>query len=529
MFILCFLFSEFACAQSFFTPTTYAGAFGTSDWTKNWTNWNPRNTSYPAGTTVLQGIISSNTTLTANKTYLLKGYVYVRNNATLTIEPGTVIRCDVLSSATLIITRGSKIVCNGTENSPIIFTSSEAAGSRTYGDWGGIVILGNAKINASGGLADVGAGINNSNSDGLFGGNYDEDSSGSITYTRIEFAGIQYQPDKEINGLNLGGVGSKTHFDFIQISYCGNDGIHIAGGTARLKHLIFHRGFDSDLTMDLGYRGLIQFAVVLRDSTKANASGVSGIEIQNDGLATSASPQTDPTLSNFTILGPLTYLSTPYNSNYRYAIHCRRNGKGALFNSAFAGYPKGLVFDGPGCGNQLNNNQFIFENNFLSGHKTHAADTTGKFALTYSAFDIGGWLNEPTRKITIQSQPRNLKLKAPYIFNSPEFIPETGSDLNNAASFSHIRLSQTEGLNFVPENLVIITNSQHSLRLNCTRSLGECNVYIYDLQGKLVQDLALILVSEKDSEIPKPACGLYQIVVSQKINSALYRTRLWVD
>lgn len=514
-------------AQSFFTPTTYSGAFGSTDWTLNWTSWNPRNTSYPAGTTTLQGIISSNTTLTSNKTYFLKGYVYVRNNATLTIEPGTIIRCDVLSSATLIITRGSKLICNGTENAPIVFTSSEAAGSRTYGDWGGVVILGQAKINASGGVADVGAGINNANGDGLFGGNNDEDSSGSMSYTRIEFAGIQYQPDKEINGLNLAAVGSKTYFDHIELSYCGNDGIHLAGGTARLKHLVLHRGFDTDISMDLGYRGLIQFAVVLRDSTKANASGVSGIEIQNDGLATSANPQTDPTLSNLTILGPLTYLTSSYNSNYRYGVHVRRNGKGAIFNSAFAGYPKGLVFDGPGCATQVSNGQFIFEHNTMAGHKTHVLDTTGKFAQAFPLFSPANWIADGSRNISVKTNPRDLKLKAPYIFNSPEFIPLAGSPLLAAADFNHSRLSQTESIENVALSLGAVYSYQQEMAIETRGESGAFKVLVYDLNGKFMAQHYLQLSANEKQIIPMPYCGIYCIRIVRESDGRAITKRLF--
>lgn len=526
VFIFLLFTINFARGQSFFTPTTYSGAFDQTDWTKNWSNWTPRNTSYPAGTTVLQGIISSNTTLQANKTYLLKGFVYVRNNATLTIEPGTIIRCDVLSSATLIITRGSKLICNGTESKPVIFTSSEAAGSRTYGDWGGVVILGNARINASGSVADIGAGINNSNNDGLFGGFDDEDSSGSMTYTRIEFAGIQYQPDKEINGLSLGGVGSKTHFDHIMISYCGNDGLHISGGKARLKHVIFHRGFDTDLSVDLGYSGLMQFCVILRDSTKANAGGVSGIEIQNNGLSTQASPFTDPTFSNFTVLGPLTLPSTPYNSNYRYAIHQRRNGRCAIFNSAFAGYPKGLVFDGNGVANQVNGGYIVFNYCFLAGNKTQT-DTTGKFGQVLPTFSINDWVTDNSRQNNLLSKPRDLKLKNPYVFDAPEFILQSGSPLSGSASFSHIRLSQTESLSEIELNSAALFATADALIIK-TIAQQPVELVLYDMCGRIRYKAHQFEKANGGFSILKPKSGVY-LVHLQLSDGKIQKSKLLVE
>lgn len=442
--ILLLAANQLVSSQSFFVPTTYRGAFGSSDWTQNWTNWTPRNTSYPAGSTVVQGEITSNTTWTSNKTYLIKGYVYVKNNAVLTIEPGTIIRCDVLSTATLIITRGAKLVARGTESQPIVFTSSEAAGSRTYGDWGGLVILGNGKINAAGGTADVGAGINNSNGDGLYGGTDDHDSSGSLRYVRIEFAGIQYQPDKEIPGLALAGVGARTEFDFLQISYCGNDGLHLAGGASRIKHLVIHRGYDSDISMDLGYRGLLQFCVILRDSAKANASGTSGIDVQNDGIASSAQPYTNATISNFTILGPITQPGTPYSSGYRNGIHLRRNGSCAVFNSAIAGYPRGLMLDGQGSAQHLQADDIVIQSVILAGNKVKQADTTGNVTAVLGAFNFNTWLSKAAYNNTLTSLPKDLKLTDPYNYNSPVFVPKSGSSLLSGAVFTHARLNDTE-------------------------------------------------------------------------------------
>lgn len=485
--ILLFVLYPFAQGQSFFTETTYVGAFGTDDWTLQWTDWAPRNTSYPTPTVTLQGNITTNTVLTANKTYLLKGYVYVKNNVTLTIEPGTIIRCDVLSASALIVTRGSKIFCDGTPTDPIVFTSSESTGFRTYGDWGGIVVLGNARINATGGTSDVGAGINNSNGDGVFGGNDDEDNSGSISYTRIEFAGVQYQPDKEISGLTLAGVGSQSTFHHIQISFCGNDGIHIAGGKARIKNLVLHRGYNTDISVDMGYRGYIQFAVVLRDSTKAGAKGASGIEIQNDALATGATPYTDPTFSNFTILGPLTTPNTPYNSNYRYAVHVKRNGRCALFNSAMAGYTKGLVFDGPGVGDQVKNGHVIFEFNTLAGNKSADIDTTNRFAQGFSGFDKNNWLLESAKENRLLVKPRDLNLQDPYTLDAPVFLPKTGSLLEAGSDFAHPRLANTELVHHAegPQKIALFATPDGNVRLKIYEQATLETLEFYTLSGQL--------------------------------------------
>ena len=489
IFTCAFLGPLLCMAQGFFTPDNYIGAFGTVDWTQGWTNWNPRASSYPAGTTVLQGTISSSTTLKADKTYLLKGYVYVRNNATLTIEPGTIIRCDVLSASALIVTRGSKLICDGTPANPIIFTSSEATGARTYGDWGGIVLLGKARINASGGTSDIGAGINNANGDGLFGGNDDDDSSGSISYTRIEFAGVQYQPDKEISALALGGVGRRTALHHIQVSFCGNDGIHIAGGTARLKHLALFRGYNSDITMDMGYTGLVQYAVILRDSTKAGSRGASGLEIQNDALATQAQPYTNPTLSNLTVLGPLTLPNTPYNSNFRYAIHLRRNGRVALFNSALAGYTRGLMLDGKGVGENMAAGTIILQNNQFAGMKIMNVDTTNRFAQAFPTFDRNTWLLTSGFSNGSLTAPRDLNLTDPYTFFAPNFLPLPSTVLGTGASFQHPRLLASSGNPvFEKDNALRIGTAAGALRFYPLELQGQLHVRIMDLTGKMLEE-----------------------------------------
>ena len=520
----CTLFGPLFClAQGFFTPDNYIGAFGTVDWTQGWTNWNPRASSYPAGTVLLQGNITSPTALKADKTYLLKGYVYVKNNTTLTIEPGTIIRSDVLSASALIITKGSKLICDGTPSNPIVFTSSEGTGARTYGDWGGIVLLGKARINANGGSSDIGAGINNANGDGLFGGNDDEDSSGSISYTRIEFAGVQYQPDKEISALALGAVGRRTQLHHIQISFCGNDGIHIAGGTAQLKHLALFRGYNSDITMDMGYTGLIQYAVILRDSTKAGSRGASGLEIQNDALATQAQPFTDPTLSNVTFLGPLTLPNTPYNSNFRYAVHLRRNGRCAVFNSAIAGYTRGLMLDGMGVGANMSAGLVVFQNNQFAGMKTMNLDTTNRFAQAYPDFNRSTWLLSSGFGNGSLSAPRDLQLTDPYTFFDPNFLPLPSTILTSGASYEHPRLlatANTQNSNLASQ--VHIGTAAGGLQFFPSDIVGDLQVQIMDITGKVLREF----IYDAAEGIVVTLQHRGNIVVRMRADGVLYHQRV---
>jgi len=153
------MFSAANAQEAFWDVVPYQGAFpvtdGTTatDWTSGWANFDPENTVYNATTTTVSADITTNTTWSG--TILLQNKIYVKNNVTLTIQPGTVIRGDKTTQGTLIITRGAKINANGTVSQPIVFTSNEPAGSRSEGDWGGLVILGLARNNQPTGVTNI--------------------------------------------------------------------------------------------------------------------------------------------------------------------------------------------------------------------------------------------------------------------------------------------------------------------------------------------------------------------------------------
>ncbi|MGZ5283851.1 MAG: hypothetical protein ACXWEY_16370, partial [Bacteroidia bacterium] len=212
-------------------------------------------------TRTISGNITSNTTLHNDSIYMLSGYVYVKNNATLTIEEGTIIKGVSNTKATLIITRNGKINAQGSMNKPIVFTSDKGIGERAPSDWGGIVILGKATVNGSdcstcpgkeiasseaGTQRAIEGDLDNTSGDGLYGGSDDAHNSGVMSFVRIEFAGTVISPGNEINGLTMGGVGSATTLDHIQTSFVNDDGFEWFGGTVNAKHLISFRNIDDD-------------------------------------------------------------------------------------------------------------------------------------------------------------------------------------------------------------------------------------------------------------------------------------------
>ncbi|MCD6013083.1 MAG: hypothetical protein K0Q79_2945 [Flavipsychrobacter sp.] len=346
---------------------------------------------------VLNADITANRTLVANSTYTLEAMVYVKNGATLTIPEGVTIKVSKGKNA-LVITRGAKIMATGTVDKPIVFTSAEAAPS--YGDWGGIVILGRATTNTSfnsvAGQGEIEGGVNNSAGDGIYGGTDDADNSGKLKYVRIEYGGYPFQPDKELNSLTMGAVGSGTEIDYVEVMYGYDDAFEWFGGSVNAKHLISYKTLDDDFDTDFGFHGKIQFAIAIRDKDKADVSGSNGFESDNDASGTTTTPFTAPVFANVTVIGPKQDASTTISTNFKRAAHIRRNSRMCLLNSILIGYPTGILIDGSKCGTNLINGDIELKGNIVGG-MTKSLDTTGTTSVSLNLttlFSTTGWGNE---------------------------------------------------------------------------------------------------------------------------------------
>ncbi len=245
----------------------------------------------------LAGAITADTALAATVCWELTDHVFVKAGATLTIEAGTVLRGRAGSS--LVVTRGAKLVAEGTQDRPIVFTSSKAVGDRKRGDWGGLVLLGRAPINAPGGTNSMEGFPASAGEDVEYGGDAADDDSGTLRYVRVEFAGFELAPDNELNGLSLGGVGAGTTLDFVQVHMGADDGIEFFGGTVGGKHLVVSFADDDGLDWDLGFRGKLQHVVVVQETN----AGDNGIEADNNEDDHDAAPRSEPTLWNVTLVG----------------------------------------------------------------------------------------------------------------------------------------------------------------------------------------------------------------------------------
>ncbi len=296
------------------------------------------------GATALPDSITSNMTLTSGNVYQMVNTVKVGPGVTLTIEPGVIIYGNKNGTrSALQVERGGKIYAVGTSQRPIIFTSAQPQGAKALGDWGGLILLGKATINPTGGTAVIEGGTN-----GIYGGTDDADSSGVMRYVRVEYGGLAFSPNNEINGMTFGGVGNRTKIDHIQVSYANDDSYEWFGGTLNAKYLIAWSGLDDDFDTDFGFRGHLQFLFSMRDSTIHDVSGSNGMEADNDATGTLSTPNSNPVISNLTQVGPFTDTLQHATASPQWGRqgHWRRSTRYGLFNSVLSGFPTGLQLDG---------------------------------------------------------------------------------------------------------------------------------------------------------------------------------------
>lgn len=259
----------------------------------------PSQASAQSGNTVpVQGDITGKVTWRKKKQYVLQGGVFVKPGARLTIKPGTQIYGT--PGSFLVIERGAKIIAKGTASKPIVFTSSKNAGERRPGDWGGLLILGAAPVNRcpAGDCAPEGLPPGTQ-----FGGSNAQDSSGTLQYVRVEFAGFELSPGNELNAITFSGVGSGTTVDHIQANQGLDDAIEMFGGTVNLKYAVASSFDDDGFDWQLGWSGKAQFVVIQQQAEGSTSKTERGIEADNSEFNTDANPRSAPQLANFTLVG----------------------------------------------------------------------------------------------------------------------------------------------------------------------------------------------------------------------------------
>jgi hypothetical protein len=563
----------------FIQMVNYAGALSSDasqDWTKGWAEWNPKQASYGLATetTTLNdasGIknITGTVTLDASKVYLLTSTCVVRSGGKLIIPAGTVIRgaADLTATpklyALIAVERGGMIEVNGTSTNPVVMTSNKAAGSRDRGDWGGLVLCGKAVNNQ--GLDVQLEGFNNvavDNTLGKFGGTDDADNSGVVKYVRIEFAGLAFEPNKEVNSLTMGSVGSKTEIEGVQCSFGNDDAFEWFGGTVSCKKLISYKTTDDDFDTDFGYRGAVQFGIAVRDTAyfdlswnaTSGASTSETFESDNDAAGSGKLPLTSALFSNITCVGPVpldkTYndLTATQKGAFRRGARIRRNSRLSIVNSVFMGYRNFIMFDGDSVlvasgvkSGSISETSNVLRNNFIAN--TAAASAAGATNTGLAEVDskntpaaMDAWLRDVknSNKIDDASYVSGAILVDPKNATAPDFRPVTASKINTLANYDaaiFTKFGKFSSVNTLGD--VVMTNAYPVPAVDVvnvelfTVSATEVMVSVSDMSGKVVASMGSQSLVAGGNAISVPVSdlnnGLYILTVVSNGAKSAYR------
>lgn len=385
------------------------GIVGDTNWTNLWTNFNPKNTEYNEATEILVGDITQNVTLYKKNVYTLKGIVTVKNNAILTIEAGTVIKSDIEDLSALIITKSAKIIANGSETDPIVFTSSKPNGQRKAGDWGGIIVMGNAPTNVINNQASLD--FISPNISGLYGGTDINSDSGILNYVRIEFAGKKLNTNKDFNGLSIAGVGKKTVLNNIQVSFSDDDSIEVYGGNVFLNNLVSYKATDDDFDFTQGVQATISNSLALRNPYISSPTISRCLEIENYIVRENtdySKPNTNIYASNITLINT----ETKDTGLVKEAIYITEGCALTFLNSVIHGFNQGFIFE-----DKISENNGLskikIENIIFNGCKvvskfetlTDEIDFNDKFVIERKI--LADLVREPNFKKTIDFRVKN--------------------------------------------------------------------------------------------------------------------------
>jgi hypothetical protein len=274
---------------------------------------------------IIQGRLSTTLNLTNDHYYVLRGAVFVAAGGVLNIQAGTTVAGELATLGTLIVERGGRLNALGTASQPVVMTSDQAVGNRNRGDWGGLIINGRAPLNVPGGIA-IGEGDT-----GEYGGNDPNDNSGILRYLRVEFAGIEFSPDNELNGIAFQGVGRGTSLDYIQVKMNRDDGLEFFGGTVDVKHVVLNAIRDDSLDWTFGWVGRVQYLIAQQRGDDADM----GIEADNNDINNNLLPRANPTIYNMTLVGDPT---TTFGNESNIGMILRRGTATTIRNAVVIGF-----------------------------------------------------------------------------------------------------------------------------------------------------------------------------------------------
>lgn len=382
----------------------------------------------------VEGNITEDVTWTTGNTYVLNQLTFI-DGAVLTIEPGVTVLGG--QGTALVVATTGRLEAVGTPDAPIVFTSDQV--DPLAGDWGGVVMLGLAPINVD---SDFIEGMDPNEGPSTYGGTNADHNCGTLRYARIEYAGTVFGTDNELNGLTVGGCGTGTTLDYIQVHKGLDDGIEFFGGTANLTHAVITQPGDDALDWDQGWSGNAQFIVV----QQAPGTGDRGIEADNLGSDNDAEPRSNPTVYNLTLVGG--------GNAEQLGMKLRRGTAGYLANVIVTNFGEdGIDIDNYATGEQMAAGNLGFDHIlfFNNGEDGMATWETGKKdactctlaedldpesdetscedqGITQECFDEGVFLNEggegAVDGLLIGQDPM---LGAPTDLTAPNFVPAADS------------------------------------------------------------------------------------------------------
>ncbi|PKQ45247.1 hypothetical protein [Confluentibacter flavum] len=347
------------------------GIIGANNWLYNWTEFKPNQNNYDEPTQILAGNIDKDTKLVKRDTYLLLGSVFVTNGATLTIEPGTVIIGDFDSKASLTISKGAKIIAEGLETDPIIFTSNRSV--KRAGDWGGLIVLGDAPTNKFGNssVASYHANLTPSAyANTNFGGSDPESNSGILKYVRIEFAGKRISNNDYFNGLLLACIGSNTVIENIMVSYSAGNSFEIHGGQVDLNKLVSYRSSGNDFKFNYGANSKLNNSLAVRSPYVSSSYAVRCLQISSYNKKEEVDFSKNGTLvvaENITLVTDSDNIKADIEKGLvKEAVYVGQNSSLSMSTSVISGFNPAVLFEDTIYINQENLEKIKFSNMYFN-------------------------------------------------------------------------------------------------------------------------------------------------------------------
>lgn len=361
----------------------------------------------------LAGNIESDTVWACDHT--LTAIVTVKNNAKLTIMPGVTIKGG--NGSALVIGKGSQLIAEGTADAPIVFTSALPEGSRARGDWGGVVLLGQAPNNLQTGTGAA-EGLDANDSAYQYGGTDAASSCGSLKYVRVEFGGFELTKDNELNGITFYSCGSGTRVDYVQSHMGADDGIEAFGGNWNGKHIVITGALDDSFDADQGYTGSLQYVFIHQDP----ATGNYGFEWSNQKDNLDAIPRTLPVVSNLTFIGTATNADLVMTKSSAIKL---KEGTGAEIHNAILTYSYNAVVElteeateiVADAGNVAITDTIFFKNSLVDGGASPYTISDG------SDWNLKGFVENANNRNHIDVDP----MLGSVAWGAADIVPAAGS------------------------------------------------------------------------------------------------------